>query len=83
MNAHSYEMEKTTLINEIDRTSLLINKLISNVDLELLNSQQLEKLKNYSEKNKKLKHKLESNEFEMALLHKPICKGFFSDIIFK
>ena len=68
MNAHSYEMEKTTLINEIDRTSLLINKLISNVDLELLNSQQLEKLKNYSEKNKKLKHKLESNEFEIAIV---------------
>ncbi|MEQ0912417.1 hypothetical protein ABKW74_19000 [Acinetobacter baumannii] len=21
--------------------------------------------------------------FSMALLHKPICKGFFSDIIFK
>lgn len=52
MNAHSYEIEKASLINEIDRTSSLINKLINNVDLELLNSQQLEKLKNYSEKNK-------------------------------
>ena len=75
MNAHSYEMEKTTLINEIDRTSLLINKLISNVDLELLNSQQLEKLKNYSEKNKKLKHKLESNEFEIALCTRQISQN--------
>lgn len=45
MNAHSYEIEKASLINEIDRTSSLINKLINNVDLELLNSQQLEKLK--------------------------------------
>ena len=26
---------------------------------------------------------LRSNYLEMALLHKPICKGFFSDIIFK
>jgi len=68
MNAHSYEIEKASLINEIDRTSSLINKLINNVDLELLNSQQLEKLKNYSEKNKKLKHKLESNEFEIAIV---------------
>ncbi|WP_058948654.1 SMI1/KNR4 family protein [Acinetobacter schindleri] len=24
-----------------------------------------------------------NNEFTEALLHKPICKGFFSDIIFK
>jgi hypothetical protein len=23
------------------------------------------------------------DEFNSALLHKPICKGFFSDIIFK
>lgn len=68
MNAHSYEIEKVSLINEIERTSSLINKLISNVDLELLNSQQQKKLENYNEKNKKFKHKLESNEFEIAIV---------------
>ena len=26
---------------------------------------------------------LPENQFVTALLHKPICKGFFSDIIFK
>lgn len=68
MNAHSYEMEKTSLINEIERTSVLIDKLIDNLDLELVNSQQLDKIKIYNEKNKKLKHKLESNEFEIAIV---------------
>lgn len=68
MNAHSYEMEKTSLINEIERTSVLIDKLIDNLDLELINSQQLDKIKIYNEKNKKLKHKLESNEFEIAIV---------------
>jgi GTPase SAR1 family protein len=68
MNAHSYEMEKTSLINEIEHTSVLIDKLIDNLDLELVNSQQLDKIKIYNEKNKKLKHKLESNEFEIAIV---------------
>lgn len=68
MNVNSYEMEKTSLINEIERTSVLIDKLIDNLDLELVNSQQLDKIKIYNEKNKKLKHKLESNEFEIAIV---------------
>jgi len=68
MNLNSYEMEKTSLINEIERTSVLIDKLIDNLDLELVNSQQLDKIKIYNEKNKKLKHKLESNEFEIAIV---------------
>lgn len=68
MNAHSYELEKTILIKEIDRTSVLINKLIDNLDLELVNSKQMDKIKIYNEKNKKLKHKLESNEFEIAIV---------------
>ena len=65
---HNYDEQKKLLIKEIERLDAIILNLIQNKDLELLNAQNSTKLKEYYENNKILKHKLESNEFEIAIV---------------
>ncbi|OYQ87262.1 hypothetical protein B9T21_06915 [Wohlfahrtiimonas chitiniclastica] len=65
---HNYDEQKKLLIKEIERLDAIILNLIQHKDLELLNAQNSTKLKEYYENNKILKHKLESNEFEIAIV---------------
>ena len=70
VTAH-FDVEKAKLIEKIEQRNSMLEQLIqNNYRIKLLNSEQLHKLEDIKNKNEKFKHKLESNEFEMALLHK-------------
>ncbi|MDH0032501.1 MULTISPECIES: dynamin family protein [unclassified Acinetobacter] len=70
MNATAhFDVEKAQLIEKIEQRNTMLERLIQNNHrVRLLNSEQLHKLEDIKNKNEKFKHKLESNEFEIAIV---------------
>ncbi|MEK5762698.1 dynamin family protein [Acinetobacter junii] len=68
VTAH-FDVEKAKLIEKIEQRNSMLEQLIqNNYRIKLLNSEQLHKLEDIKKKNEKFKHKLESNEFEIAIV---------------
>ena len=64
-----FNAEKEQLIAQIQQNNALLDEFISkNRSIRLLNNEQLQKLEDVKGKNEKFKHKLESNEFEIAIV---------------
>jgi GTPase SAR1 family protein len=64
-----FNAEKEQLIAQIQQNNALLDEFISkNRSVRLLNNEQLQKLEDIKGKNDKFKHKLESNEFEIAIV---------------
>ena len=70
MNAKTnFDIEKIQLIEKIERSNQILEKLIeNNFKVGLLKSEQLNKLEEIKKKNQKFQYKLESNEFEIAIV---------------
>lgn len=70
MNAkNTFDIEKIKLIQKIEQSNITLEQLINNnYRVRLLSSEQLKKLEDIKSKNEKFKHKLESNEFEIAIV---------------
>ena len=70
MNAkNNFDIEKIQLIEKIKRSNQILEKLIeNNFKVGLLKSEQLNKLEEIKKKNQKFQYKLESNEFEIAIV---------------
>lgn len=64
----NYEVEKNQYLQGIDKTNAAIEKLLEYSHLDLATNAQLDKMREILEKNKQFKHKLESNEFEIAIV---------------
>lgn len=64
-----FDEEKKLLIEQITKRNETIERLINeNARVGLLNSEQRNKLSDIQAKNEKFKHKLKSNEFEIAIV---------------
>ncbi len=70
MNQDNYfEIEKSRLVEKIQQRNAAIEQLINNNHrVRLLNSEQLSKIEDVYQKNKKFKQKLIDNEFEIAIV---------------
>lgn len=65
----SFDAEKLTLIEQLQQHNQLLDELISkNHQVRLLDSEQVKKLADIKQKNEKFIYKLESNEFEIAIV---------------
>lgn len=65
----SFDQEKEQLIARIDQRNALIDELVSqNYKAGLLNTEQVSVLEDFKSKNQKFRHKLVSNEFEIAIV---------------
>ncbi len=64
----TYEQEKQQYLQEIDKTNTVIERVLKNQHLQLATNIQIEKMREILEKNQKFKHKLQSNEFEIAIV---------------
>ena len=63
-----FKADRDSAIENIQRGNMFIDKLLPNSHLLQLNEKQTEKLRDIHSKNKKLLHKLQSNEFEIAIV---------------
>lgn len=63
-----FKADRDNAIDHIQRGNMFIDKLLPNSHLLQLNEKQTEKLRDIHVKNKKLLHKLQSNEFEIAIV---------------
>jgi GTPase SAR1 family protein len=67
-HSEKFNAEKEIEINQIQRINPFIEKVKQNSHLLKLDSEMESKLENLLAKNKKLLHKLQSNEFEIAIV---------------
>lgn len=64
-----FNAEKAELIEKIQQDNTVIEQLTnSNQSVRLLNIDQMQKLEEIKQKNLNFQHKLESNEFEIAIV---------------
>lgn len=69
INENIFEAERSYTIEKITETNDIINEVItSGGKFNILSMEQSEKLRSIASKNEKIKHKLESNEFEIAIV---------------
>lgn len=65
----TYETEKKLYLSKIDTNNEIISKILeSNNSLKIVNSDQVDRLQEIVKKNNSFKHKLQSNEFEIAIV---------------
>lgn len=64
----NFEAEKQIFIDKIDNANAIIDKILSDSSLDLASSNQISKLRKIQNKNNLYKHKLTSNEFEVAII---------------
>ncbi|WP_026878048.1 dynamin family protein [Ignatzschineria larvae DSM 13226] len=66
---NKFDVEKNAIIKNIDYNNSVLRKLINSNDrINLLNQDQLKELQHIEKNNEKFKYKLESNEFEIAIV---------------
>lgn len=69
MSNTNYENEKNLYIAKIDENNEIISKILeNNSSLKIINSDQVDRLQDIARKNTGFKHKLQSNEFEIAIV---------------
>lgn len=64
----NFEQERKAYIQEIEKMNKSISNILQYRQLDLATPEQLAKIQQISEKNQKFQHKLESNEFEIAIV---------------
>ena len=64
----NFEADKQIFIDKIDNANAIIDKILSDSSLDLASSNQISKLRKIQNKNNLYKHKLTSNEFEVAII---------------
>ena len=67
--SESFQAEKQSAIARLKTNNKFLEELLSKNDrVRIFNSDQIDKMRDILDKNKKFQHKLESNEFEIAIV---------------
>lgn len=63
-----FDTQKQTILNNISQSNEIIELILNNQNLDIASAEQINKLRQILAKNKIFQHKLNSNEFEVAIV---------------